>query len=110
MIRKLDKWCIFRIPNVYGPGAKPFHNSVVATFCYQIAHGQEVVVENPQAKRKFVWIDDLVEELLHPHFGVVLPVGGEEMSIGTVYELLTSRLGGHERLQECLDYERGKVR
>ena len=29
------------IPNVYGPFCRPFYNSVVATFCYQLTHGQE---------------------------------------------------------------------
>jgi len=28
------------MPNTFGPYAKPFFNSVVATFCYQAAHGQ----------------------------------------------------------------------
>lgn len=108
MIRKLDNWCIYRIPNVYGPGARPFYNSVVATFAWQVANGQEVEIENPQARRKFVYVDDLVEELLSPHFGgVVLPVGGEEMSIQRVYEYLTTRLGEHEKLKRCLDYYKG---
>jgi UDP-2-acetamido-2,6-beta-L-arabino-hexul-4-ose reductase len=28
------------IPNVYGPFGKPFYNSVVATFCHQLTHGE----------------------------------------------------------------------
>lgn len=39
IIKKTPEWCIFRIPNVYGPGGKPFYNSVVATFCYQLSKG-----------------------------------------------------------------------
>jgi UDP-2-acetamido-2,6-beta-L-arabino-hexul-4-ose reductase len=26
------------IPNIFGPGCRPFYNSVVATFCHQLAH------------------------------------------------------------------------
>jgi UDP-2-acetamido-2,6-beta-L-arabino-hexul-4-ose reductase len=29
------------LPNVFGEFGRPFYNSVVATFCYQIVHGQE---------------------------------------------------------------------
>lgn len=29
------------IPNVFGPFGKPFYNSVVATFCYQLANNEE---------------------------------------------------------------------
>jgi len=29
------------IPNVYGEGGRPFYNSVVATFCHQLASGEE---------------------------------------------------------------------
>lgn len=28
------------IPNVYGPFGKPFYNSVIATFCYQVTHNE----------------------------------------------------------------------
>jgi UDP-2-acetamido-2,6-beta-L-arabino-hexul-4-ose reductase len=29
------------LPNVYGEGGRPFYNSVVATFCHQLASGEE---------------------------------------------------------------------
>ena len=48
------------IPNVYGPGCRPFYNSVVATFCHQLAHGERpVVMEDREVE--FIWINDLVE-------------------------------------------------
>ncbi|OQW32068.1 MAG: capsule biosynthesis protein CapF [Nitrospira sp. SG-bin2] len=31
----------FVIPNVYGEGGRPFYNSVVSTFCHQLASGEE---------------------------------------------------------------------
>lgn len=34
------------IPNVFGEGGKPFYNSVVSTFCFQIAHGQKPEIIN----------------------------------------------------------------
>jgi len=104
IVRKAQKWSIFRIPNVYGPGCKPFYNSVVATFCYQVAHGLVVSANNPDATREFVYIDDLVDALLEPALHQIVKVSGEVMSIQTVHEYLTSRLGGHEKLKKCLDY------
>ena len=32
------------IPNVYGEGCRPFYNSAVATFCYQLTHGETPVI------------------------------------------------------------------
>ena len=46
--KELEKWAcdagaLFTglvIPNVFGPFGKPFHNSVIATFCHQLISGQ----------------------------------------------------------------------
>ena len=103
IVRKARKWCIFRIPNVYGEGCKPFYNSVVATFCWQLTHGEPCTAQQ-LATRKFVYIDDLVGALVDPVMYRVIRVSGEVMSIGEVYEYLTTRLGEHEKLKKCLDY------
>lgn len=34
------------LPNVFGEGGKPFYNSVVSTFCFQVANGQEPKIIN----------------------------------------------------------------
>jgi len=51
------------IPNVFGPFGNPYYNSVVATFCYQIARD-----EKPEIKvdglLKLIYVDELVDELL----------------------------------------------
>ena len=104
IVKKVAKWCIFRIPNVYGPGCKPLYNSVVATFCYQIAHGEPCTTHQPAATREFIYIDDLVEALVEPVLYRIIRVPGEVMSVRDVHELLTSRLGEHEKLKKCLDY------
>jgi UDP-2-acetamido-2,6-beta-L-arabino-hexul-4-ose reductase len=51
---------ILVIPNVFGPGCRPYYNSAVATFCHQLAHDQEPVVIDDQ-QLSLVWINDLVE-------------------------------------------------
>jgi UDP-2-acetamido-2,6-beta-L-arabino-hexul-4-ose reductase len=50
------------IPNVYGPGCRPFYNSVVATFCHQLAHAQHPVVIDDQ-RIELVWVHDLVDAI-----------------------------------------------
>ena len=55
---------IFRVANVFGEGCRPFYNSVVATFCYQLARGESVAV-NPGDKRfNFVYVRELVSEIV----------------------------------------------
>jgi UDP-2-acetamido-2,6-beta-L-arabino-hexul-4-ose reductase len=54
---------ILVIPNVYGPGCRPFYNSVVATFCHQLAHAQRPVVIDDQ-QIELVWVNDLVDAMV----------------------------------------------
>tara|TARA_Y100000310_G_scaffold177357_1_gene177438 strand:+ start:6480 stop:7142 length:663 start_codon:yes stop_codon:yes gene_type:complete len=105
IVRSAAKWTIFRVPNVYGPGGKPFYNSVVATFSYQIAHGIPLTADTPYATREFVFLDDLVDILATPvDLYRIVNVEGEVMSVQEVHDYLTSRLGEHEKLKRCLDY------
>jgi UDP-2-acetamido-2,6-beta-L-arabino-hexul-4-ose reductase len=106
IIRKARKWLIVRIPNVYGEYCRPFYNSVVATFCWQIAHGEQVTISDPNANREFVYVGNVVDALIaeteNPYRIVRIP--GEEMSIQEVHELLTTRLGEHENLKKTMDW------
>jgi UDP-2-acetamido-2,6-beta-L-arabino-hexul-4-ose reductase len=104
IIKNIDKWCIFRVPNVYGPGGKPFYNSVVATFTYQLANGQKVTINDSSVTREFIFIDDLVHELLYPSFSGYKNPKGEVLSIGEIYSYLTTKIGEHKKLKRCLDY------
>ncbi|MCK4730451.1 MAG: NAD-dependent epimerase/dehydratase family protein [Candidatus Aenigmarchaeota archaeon] len=104
LIKKTKKWCIFDIPNVYGPGGKPFYNSVVATFCYQITNNQAVTINSQNTKREFIFIDDLINELLLPKFNSYKKPKGEIISIKEIYLYLTEKLGYHKNLEKCLNY------
>jgi UDP-2-acetamido-2,6-beta-L-arabino-hexul-4-ose reductase len=104
IVKRAKNWCVFRAPNVYGPGGKPFYNSVIATFTYQIAHGQQVTIDNATATREFIYIDELVSSLLKPQFNRIIHPEGEILSIGAIYEYLTSKLGAHKNLKKCLDF------
>ena len=50
------------IPNVFGDGGRPFYNSVIATFCYQVTRGQEpTIIQDGQMS--MIYINDLIEEI-----------------------------------------------
>ena len=51
---------IYRLPNVFGKWSKPYYNSAVATFCYQIYRKQKVIISDPNAKISLLYIDDLI--------------------------------------------------
>jgi UDP-2-acetamido-2,6-beta-L-arabino-hexul-4-ose reductase len=51
------------IPNVFGPFGKPFYNSVIATFCHQLTHGQEPRID-VDATLKLIHVSELVKQIL----------------------------------------------
>lgn len=55
---------IFRLPNVFGKWCRPNYNSVVATFCHNLAHGLPIHVADPGRMLRLVYIDDVVAALL----------------------------------------------
>lgn len=50
----------FVVPNVFGPFGKPNYNSVIATFCHMIAHGQDPTIIN-DGTIDLIHVQDLVE-------------------------------------------------
>ncbi|MEG2898609.1 MAG: capsular polysaccharide biosynthesis protein CapF [Eubacterium sp.] len=60
-----SKVLIYRFPNVFGKWCKPNYNSAVATFCHNIARDLPIQVNDPEVLMHLVYIDDVVEELLH---------------------------------------------
>lgn len=56
---------VFRLPNVFGKWAKPFYNSVVATFCYQITQSLPIHIHDANKHLDLLYIDDLVEQFVY---------------------------------------------
>lgn len=50
------------IPNVFGPFGHPYYNSVVATFCHQLSHGETPQIQN-DAELKLIYVNHLVAEI-----------------------------------------------
>lgn len=55
---------IYRLPNVFGKWCKPNYNSVVATFCHNIAQDLAIQINDPSALLRLVYVDDVVSEFL----------------------------------------------
>ena len=55
---------IYRLPGVFGKWCKPNYNSVVATFCHNIALNQPIQVNDAKTTLQLVYIDDVVDEFL----------------------------------------------
>jgi UDP-2-acetamido-2,6-beta-L-arabino-hexul-4-ose reductase len=50
-----------RLTNVFGKWCRPNYNSVVATFCHNIARGLPITINDPAAPLRLLYIDDLVQ-------------------------------------------------
>lgn len=55
---------VYRLTNVFGKWCRPNYNSVVATFCHNIARGLPITVNDPAVRLNLVYIDDVVDEFL----------------------------------------------
>lgn len=51
------------IPNVFGPFGEPFYNSVIATFCHQLAHEDEPRID-VDGNLKLIYVGELVAEIV----------------------------------------------
>nr|WP_106783602.1 capsular polysaccharide biosynthesis protein CapF [Lysinibacillus timonensis] len=55
---------VYRLPNLFGKWSKPNYNTVVATFCHNIARDLDIQIDNPDAELILCYIDDVLEEFL----------------------------------------------
>ncbi len=51
---------VFRMEGVFGKWCRPNYNSVVATFCHNIARGLPIEIRDPAFELPLVYIDDVV--------------------------------------------------
>lgn len=53
---------VLRISNIYGSGGKPFYNSVIATFIYQLTHGEVLTIHGKgDQKRDYIYASDVAQ-------------------------------------------------
>lgn len=95
--RALEQWAdrtggraaIYRLPGVFGKWCRPNYNSVVATFCHNIARGLPIQISDPDRSLELVYIDDVIGQLRrHVHEPTV-----SGMTRGTVTPVFHVTLG-----------------
>lgn len=81
--------CIYRLSNVFGKWCRPNYNSVVATFCHNIANDLPIQINDPTTQLNLVYVDDVVEEFIRALDG--MPAGLSRGSVAPEYGIT---LGG----------------
>lgn len=56
---------IYRLPNVFGKWCRPNYNSMVATFCHNVANDLPLTINDAAAKVNLVYIDTVCEHFIH---------------------------------------------
>jgi UDP-2-acetamido-2,6-beta-L-arabino-hexul-4-ose reductase len=56
--------CIYRLPGVFGKWCRPNYNSVVATFCHNIARDLPINISDRTAQVRLTYVDDVVDEFI----------------------------------------------
>ena len=59
-----NKIYIYRLPHIMGKWAKPNYNSVIATFCHNIANDKKIIMQNENNKLLIVQIDDVIDSFI----------------------------------------------
>ncbi len=99
------KALIYRLPNLFGKWCRPNYNSVVATFCHNIAHGLPIEIHDAEKVIPLVYIDDLLEEFMRALGGNATKDGrycrvpvSYRVSLGRLAELLYGFKEGRQSL------------
>lgn len=56
---------VYRLPNVFGKWCRPNYNSVIATFCYNIANDLHITINDINKELTLVYIDDVINEFIN---------------------------------------------
>lgn len=55
---------IYRFPNLFGKWCRPNYNSVIATWCYNIANDLGITINDRSVELELLYIDDLIDQML----------------------------------------------
>ena len=67
---------VFKLPNLFGKWGRPAYNSVVATFCHNIARGLPIEISDPSRELTLCYIDELLR-CVRAAIGGALPIGND---------------------------------
>ncbi len=82
---------VYRLKNVFGKWCRPNYNSVVATFCHNIANNLPITISDPNHEIELIYIDDVVRDFLRCLDSSV-PTDSAYCEIEPVYRIGLGRL------------------
>jgi UDP-2-acetamido-2,6-beta-L-arabino-hexul-4-ose reductase len=88
---------LLRLANVFGKWCRPNYNSVVATFCHNIARGLPITVSDPSTMLTLVYVDDVVRTIIALLRNGV--TGRGQVSIEPTYDVTLGFVA--ETIQQC---------
>jgi len=83
---------VFRLPGVFGKWCRPNYNSVVATFCHNIAHDLPIAISDPAKEIELVYIDDVVRAFVDVMDGMPPVTEGKYCQVKTTYRITLGAL------------------
>ncbi len=87
---------VFRLPNVFGKWCRPNYNSVVATFCHNVARDIPIKINDPDALLTLVYVDDVVKRFVEIMDGAILDSDPEDIvDVGPKYTATVGELAQH---------------
>ena len=89
------KVLVYRFSNLFGKWCRPNYNSVVATFCHNIARDLPITVNDPSTELNLIYVDDVMDEMFRALRGeetrqgefCTVPVS-HTVTLGEIVELL----------------------
>ena len=84
----------YRLKNIFGKWSRPHYNSVVATFCHQLARGLPMDVADPARPLELVYVDDVVREFVgeitprQPGYRLAAEMAGHHTTLGELADLV----------------------
>jgi UDP-2-acetamido-2,6-beta-L-arabino-hexul-4-ose reductase len=98
---------IFRLPNVFGKWCKPNYNSVVATFCHNVARGLPIQVIDSDAALTLVYVEDVISSFVQLMDGANAAVGPDGFDL--VAPEYTTTVGELARQIQAFKDSRGSL-
>lgn len=83
---------VFRLPGVFGKWCRPNYNSVVATYCHNLARDMPIVISDPGRVVELVHVDDVVAAFVGLLEGTEPPRAGEHCTVSRVFAVTLGRL------------------
>lgn len=86
-VRNAVEVYVFRLPGVFGKWCRPNYNSVVATFCNNIAKGEEITINGKDTEVELVYIDDVINDFFAALKGSAVKNEEGYCSVSTIYKV-----------------------